>query len=241
MHFFPAFQRQNIYSLLLILITAILTTSGCTSYRAIYGISLAHVERSPYANIHHGDYKLTSIMENGLIKYQFKDDVIDIIWHPTASRFNFKLIIDTKSAVKLLWDKAVYIDENKILKRIIHPGVNYFRPEVNYFREDEYPWVIRQRVTIEDYVVPADNLRNQPGSWTYGLEYELFPNLDTFVKYGTRSAIMEYKGKEVMVLLPLEVNNIENTYIFIFRVDDIIIRKRIKYPFSDPDSSMLDH
>ena len=112
MHFFSILQRHNIYLLLLILILAILTTSGCTSYRAIYDISLAHVERSPYANIHYGDQKLTSVIENGLIKYQFEDDVIEIIWHPTASYFNFKLINNTKSAIKILWDKAVYIDEN---------------------------------------------------------------------------------------------------------------------------------
>lgn len=225
MHFFPAFQRQNIYSLLLILIPAILTTSGCTSYRAIYGISLVHVERSPYANIHYGDHKLTSVTENGLIKYQFKDDVINIIWHPTASRLNFRLINNTESAIKILWDKAVYIDENKIVKRIIHPGVNDFQED-----DLQSSWIIPQRAIIEDYVVPADNMRNQPGYWSDRVEYELFPNLDTFVKYGTRSAIMEYKGKEVMILLPLEVNDIENTYIFIFRVDDITIRKRIISP-----------
>jgi len=199
----------------LLLLTIIFSISiiSCVNFKAFYNLKLYEVERPANAKERYGEQTITKLMEKGRTKYSYEDKLLKIIWFPTYSRFNFVLTNKTEHSFKIIWDEASYVNVNGLSNRVTHLGVNYI--DIN---KSQPPTTIIRSSTISDAVMPTENV--------YYVLYEgwkespLFPN-QGFSNDGGSSKNSIYKGRKVQIMLPIQIENVVNEYIFSFEIEDI--------------------
>jgi hypothetical protein len=191
--------------------------SGCAttanSSFAYYEIGLKGVERPLQAKEKYGEQKITAVQDAGISKDQFEDDVIKILWSPTASQITFNLTNKTPRTIKIIWDDAAYIDINGVGHRVMHEGVIY-----SDRNNPQPPSIVVRNGTLDDLVFPTDNVFYFPGGGWH--ESPLFPRIvinELELKY--RNEL--YKGKTFQILLPLQIEDNVNEYIFTFEIKDV--------------------
>ncbi len=192
---------------------------GCvTFHQALYDFELQKVERPAQAKEKYGDQKIATTQEEGVNKYVFEDEMIRVLWFPTTYEINFSLTNKTSHSIKIIWDDAVYVDVNGISHRVMHSGVKYIDRN-----NPQTPTIIVRNGSIEDLVVPTDNvfyLSGQYGGWE---KKPLFPIIANSVE-DLNTEVEPYRNKTFQVLLPLQIEDVVNEYIFVFNIRDIQIK-----------------
>ena len=81
------------FSILALVAGAFIFTScgALKSYVANYSVGLATVESPADAKQQFGETKVVSFNEEGVSKYRYEDDYIDIVWYVGLKQFNFTL------------------------------------------------------------------------------------------------------------------------------------------------------
>lgn len=102
------------------------------------------------------------------------------------------------NSIKIIWDEAVYIDEDNSSLRVIHSGVKYVDGE-----KAQPLTVIAKKTKINDLVTPVDNIYYSDGSWG---KLPLF-------------SVQKSAGKTVKILLPIQIQETINEYIFSFKIN----------------------
>jgi hypothetical protein len=199
-----------------------------TTYRADYQISLIKVERPEKATIRYGVQKVDAVTTDTKYKYAFEDDMVRILWFVNSGRIAFLLQNKTDYSIKIPWDEAVYVDEMGRSHRVMHSGVKYTDRD-----KSQPPSVIVRRGSIEDTIHPTDYIswvsgtRYSAGSWS---EKSLLLDMDFHGQYlkGKYSSLDDFEkavkmniGKQIQVLLPLQIQDVINDYIFAFNVDSV--------------------
>ena len=105
------------YSILGLFGTVLIFLTGCL-YQAHYDIGLQEVERPAQAKEKYGEQKITQIEEEGVAKYSFDDQMINIVIYPTHSGIYFTLKNKTSYSIKIIWDEAAFVDENGSSHRV---------------------------------------------------------------------------------------------------------------------------
>jgi hypothetical protein len=199
---------------------------GCATYRAYYDIALKEVERPVEAKERYGEQEITKVEEEGIFKYHFEDQMVEIIWIPTSFRCSFILKNKTNHSIKIVWDEAALVDEKGESHRVVHSGVKYID------RNNPQPLsVIVRGGTISDIIISSDNIYYESGEYGGWQEKPLFPTwvrqrwlrkkeVDLF-----RTQVKKYVGKTIQVLLPLQIEDVINEYIFTFEIKDVEVRK----------------
>ena len=208
---------------LLLIVTIVLTIvlfSGCSQFKAQYDISLTRVERPAEAKERYGEQKISTTQEDGVNKFVFEDEMVKIIWFPKRADFVFNLKNKTNNSIKIIWDEAVYVDASGSSGRVMHTGVKYTDRNAS-----QPPSVIVRNGSMDDLVSPTENVYYVSGQYGGWRTASLFPqtgNSQSELKQKTDI----YKGKNVQILLPLEIENVINEYIFVFSINDILISER---------------
>lgn len=202
-------------------------------YTAAYQISLAKVERPEKASSRYGLQKVDAITNDAKYKYFFEDDMVRILWLVGSRQISFLLKNKTDYSIKVPWDEAAFVDENGRSHRVMHSGVKYTD------RDKPQPsTVIVRKGSIEDIVFPTDYV-----SWSSGTRYSagrwdeksLFLNFDYHSEYskGSYSSLVDFEkavnmkvGKQIQVLLPLQIQDVINDYIFTFNVDKVTVSSK---------------
>jgi len=195
---------------------------GCSTMDTVrYDIRLSAVERPENAKEKDGEQKIVTLQEEDATKYSFGDDLIEIVWQATPEQFDFDLTNKTKHTIEIIWDKAVYVDENGNRKGVMHSGVKY-RDRNN----PQQPTTVARRATVSDLVFPTENV-----DWAgdpYG-GWQIKPLFPTYSTSGTTEDLLDkakkYVGKSVQFLLPLKIEGIVNEYLFVFKVEDVVMGK----------------
>ena len=183
---------------------------GCYSFRGTYDFSLTSVERPEDQGDRFGEMT-TGEADNGGILYE--DSVLKCVWVVGVDRLSFALKNKTENSMKIIWDEAAYIDQNGSTQRIMHSGVKYTDRN-----SSQPPSVIIRGAQIEDVVIPNDNVYYVSGQYGGWRIRPLFQNFAaTQAELNTLTSL--YVGKEVRVLLPIEIKGVTNDYIFNFKVD----------------------
>ena len=192
------------------------TMVSCMTYSGFYTVGLQSVERPEDASERYGESTIVDFQEDGSKKYRYEDDLIDVVWVPLSTQFAFSLKNKSDNSIKILWDEAVYVNESGSSSIVMHAGVKYIDRN-----NSQPPTIVVKNSTIEDMVVPTDNvyyISGQYGGWRTS---PIFPNSAT-----TPDELIvisnNYIGKEVQVLLPLEIQGTVNEYIFTFKVEDFV-------------------
>jgi len=182
--------------------------SGCLEV-PLYNFSLEKVERPKETRERYGEKENIFVEEN---KLAYEDDLFKILFLITPKQINFRIKNKTSHSIKIIWDEAVYRDEDNSSHRVVHSGVKYIS-----MNEPQPPSVIVAGSTLEDLIYPSDYVYYSSG-W---VERSLFPTTgrsfsETETEYKNR--ITSFSGKTIGVLIPLEVKGIINEYTFIFRI-----------------------
>lgn len=197
------------------LILALMLTS-CMTYQGFYNVGLQEVERPENAKERYGDSKIVNFQEEGKTKYSYEDEMIKIVWLPLSTQFAFTLQNKTDHSIKIIWDEAVYVNENGSSGRVMHSGVKYIDRN-----NSQPPTIVVKKANIDDIIVPTDNITYTSGQYGGWSTNPLFPNR-AMTQEELNSLSQEYIGKTVQVLLPLQIEDTVNEYIFSFKVEDFV-------------------
>jgi hypothetical protein len=198
---------------------AALMVAGCMSYTGTYKVGLQEVERPENAKERYGDSKIVNFDEDGSTKYSYEDSLIQIVWLPATKQFGFMMLNKTEHSIKIIWDEAVYIDENGASGKVMHAGVKYID------RNSSQPaTIVPKKARIDDMVLPTDKVYYVSGQYGGWSTRPLFPNLATNQENLNTLTAM-YIGKTVKILLPLQIEETVNEYTFSFKVEDFISKK----------------
>lgn len=181
-----------------------------TFYWIAYDISLEGVERPAEAKERYGEQKIVKLEEEDF-KYSFEDEMINIAWLPSAVKMAFVIENKTDHSIRIIWDEAAYVDENGESHRVMHSGIRYIERD-----SPQSPSVVVRKGKLTDVLIPIDYIISGSSGWE---EKPLFPNRQVG---GDPQQLLDeaekYIGKTIQILLPIQIENITNDYIFIFKV-----------------------
>lgn len=190
--------------------------SMLTWYHLDYNIDLAEVERPAEAKKRYGEPKISTTEEEGF-RFVFEDKMIKILWLPSDSRLNFFLTNKTDYSMRIMWDEAAYVDEAGASHRVIHQGVKYAQID-----DAQPPSVVVRKGTFSDSIIPTSAIFYSDG-WQ---ERYLLPSAqmggDPQVFLDENKKLV---GKNIQVLLPIQIEGITNDYIFVFNIKGVAIRQ----------------
>ena len=151
--------------------------------------------------------------------------MIKSFWVIGSKQIMFSIENKTDHSIKLIWDEAAYMDEDSQSRRVLHEGVKY--SEKN---SPSPPSVIMKNGILNDIIVPTDNVYYISGEYGGWRTHPLFPQNpiygwdslpeDSETAYANVEKLAKgQKGKRVRVLLPLQIGEVVNEYLFTFVVD----------------------
>jgi len=243
-------MRKNLYYLTLLL-TVLALVSCEPSYRTkspsdssrktytiakvTYDISLISVEKSTGAK-EIGEQRIETVIEMGISRFYFEDEMVRIKWLPTPYDIVFVLNSKTDGPVSIVWNDARFIDEKGVSHRLIHSGIGY---------EDrnnaQPPTVVSARGTLEDFVHPADYFQKEEdygGKSNKQQDYwKRAPFLPAQIK-GTanelRTKAEPFVGKTFQVMLALQIDDLRNDYLCTFKINKVDVTEKEEQPEKNP-------
>ena len=208
---------KKISSILMCAGVFMLTSCGMLkSYVADYSVGLSAVESPADAKQQFGETKVVTFDEDGISKYRYEDDYINIVWYVGTKQFNFSLTNKSGHTLKINWDDVSYVDTDGKVGRVMHSGVKYVD------RNNSQPaTTVPKGATISDILLPTDNVYYVSGQYGRWRESYLFPR-----SYSTpeafNSSASTYVGKKMIVMMPIMIENVQNDYTFTFNIDKLL-------------------
>jgi hypothetical protein len=151
-------------------------------------------------------------------KYSYEDGLIKIVWLPLSTQFSFSLTNKSDHSIKIIWDEAVYVNENGSSLKIFHSGVKYIDRG-----NSQPPTIVVKGAKLDDNIMPTDNVQFSSGNYGGWYELPLFKNkASSAEELNVFKSI--YLGKVVKVLLPIKIEETTNEYLFTFKIEDFFAR-----------------
>lgn len=208
---------KKIYFLLLLAASLTLTSCGAfKSYVASYSVGLTAVESPADAKQQFGETKVVTFDEEGVSKYRYEDDYINIVWYVGMKQFNFTLTNKSGHTLKINWDDVSYVDTKGQVGRVMHSGVKYTE------RNNSQPaTTVPKGATISDLLLPTENVYYVSGQYGGWRENYLLPcvyKTSEDFNAGASSLV----GKTMTVMMPIMIENVQNDYTFTFNIDKLL-------------------
>ena len=200
-------------------------SSSYNSPKAKYDVSLIAVGRSVGNSELKKESRVEKVIEQGVVRYAFEDEVVKMIWRGAPIDIVFTVNNKTDGPIKIIWDGAKFIDEKGISHRLNHSGIGYDERNL-----PQPPTIVATRGKLDDFLHPADYFQWEPiGILTSGKQdgyWDRAPFLPTQIK-GTaeelRTKTDPVIGKTFQVILPLEINNVRIDYLCTFKINRVEI------------------
>lgn len=183
----------------IILLLAVLTVGSCASRKVYYG---------------EYDLSLKSNIEGDIEGLKFSDDVVDISWWLSAKSMNFELYNKSDNPIKIIWDDVIYVDQDGKSNKTIHEGVMFINSH-----SSQPPTTIAGGSKVIDRIVPSDNLYYVSGYNSGWREKSLLPS-GYYKREGASIPGEKLIGKEIKVLIPIEMEGEVINYTFVFNIDN---------------------
>ncbi|MFV0216797.1 hypothetical protein OBJ92_07110 [Empedobacter falsenii] len=170
-----------------------------------YVSTLIKVEKPTDEKFRYGKTAVTNV--EGVNKYSYIDNFIDIIILGTYKDFKINLKNVSDNTIKIVWDEAVIVDLSGNTSKVMHNGVKYSQRN-----ESQVSTVVIKDSSIEDVIIPTSNV--------YYTDYKYIDNewsVNPMYPY-FRNNTPENLG-EIKLMLPIQVKEVVNEYIFVFKVE----------------------
>lgn len=161
-----------------------------------YITTLSKVEKPSNESIRYGEISI--IEKDGITKYGYKDDIINILILGSRSQFEFILENVSKHSIKIIWDEAVFVNFEGMSSKIIHTGIKYSQRD-----SEQPPTTIISNSKINEIALPIQNIiySNVLKEW---ITTSMYPSIPDFSK------------SQLKLMLPIQIKDIVNEYIFVF-------------------------
>ncbi|OJV45012.1 MAG: hypothetical protein BGO29_11075 [Bacteroidales bacterium 36-12] len=200
-----------IFKILLILFG--LNLISCSTYKAIYEVGLDNVEVPKDAQVQFGETNFVKFSDNNINKYKFEDNFVEMIWFVGESQLNFYLKNKSDYPLKINWDDVTYVDYNGFSDRVMHSGIKYID------RASSHPAsIIPKGSSIDDMILPISKIYLLYSTW---VTPSLIPCYYKKKVDFDREA-EKWVGKTIKVLFPIVIENVQNNYVFEFKVNRLV-------------------
>ena len=204
---------------LLILVLGAFALSSCgasKNYIASYSVGLSSVESPADAKQQFGETKVVTFNEEGVSKYRYEDDYINIVWYVGLKQFNFTLNNKSGHSLKINWDDISFVDTKGQVGRVMHSGVKYTE------RNNSQPaTTVPKGASITDILLPTDNVYYVSGQYGGWRENYLLPCVyKTPEEFNARASSLV--GKTMTIMMPIIIENVQNDYTFTFNIDKLL-------------------
>ena len=205
-------------NLFLLAFTAFMLTScgAFKNYIASYSVGLSSVESPADAKQQFGETKVVTFNEEGVSKYRYEDDYINIVWYVGLKQFNFTLNNKSGHSLKINWDDISFVDTKGQVGRVMHSGVKYSE------RNNSQPaTTVPKGASISDILLPTENVyfvSGQYGGWRENCLLPCVYQTPEAFNAGASSLV----GKTMTIMMPIMIENVQNDYTFTFNIDKLL-------------------
>ena len=205
-------------NLFLLAFTAFMLTScgAFKNYIASYSVGLSSVESPADAKQQFGETKVVTFNEEGVSKYRYEDDYINIVWYVGLKQFNFTLNNKSGHRLKINWDDISFVDTEGQVGRVMHSGVKYSE------RNNSQPaTTVPKGASISDILLPTENVyfvSGQYGGWRENYLLPCVYQTPEAFNAGASSLV----GKTMTIMMPIMIENVQNDYTFTFNIDKLL-------------------
>ena len=208
---------KKIHLLLLVMGACLLSSCGAfKSYIASYSVGLSAVESPADAKQQFGETKVVTFNEEGVSKYRYEDDYINIVWYVGLKQFNFTLNNKSGHSLKINWDDISFVDTKGQVGRVMHSGVKYTE------RNNSQPaTTVPKGASISDILLPTENVyfvSGQYGGWRENYLLPCVYQTPEAFNAGASSLV----GKTMTIMMPIMIENVQNDYTFTFNIDKLL-------------------
>lgn len=208
---------KKIHLLLLVVGACLLSSCGAfKSYIASYSVGLSAVESPADAKQQFGETKVVTFDEEGVSKYRYEDDYINIVWYVGSKQFNFTLNNKSGHSLKINWDDISFVDTKGQVGRVMHSGVKYSE------RNNSQPaTTVPKGASISDILLPTENVyfvSGQYGGWRENYLLPCVYQTPEAFNAGASSLV----GKTMTIMMPIMIENVQNDYTFTFNIDKLL-------------------
>ena len=194
-----------------------LTSCGAfKNYIASYSVGLSSVESPADAKQQFGETKVVTFNEEGVSKYRYEDDYINIVWYVGLKQFNFTLNNKSGHRLKINWDDISFVDTKGQVGRVMHSGVKYTE------RNNSQPaTTVPKGASISDILLPTENVyfvSGQYGGWRENYLLPCVYQTPEAFNAGASSLV----GKTMTIMMPIMIENVQNDYTFTFNIDKLL-------------------
>ncbi|MBT3961477.1 hypothetical protein HOE22_03965 [Candidatus Woesearchaeota archaeon] len=213
-------MKKNI--ILSFVIALILGCAG-SMQKISFDMNLDQVERPKDAKERFGEINTTVVDSLGKQYLNFEDDLIKAQFLFGYSQIGLLLENKSEHTMKINWDNAAWISPSGNSSRVIHSGVRLMDRN-----SPQSPSVVVRNGKLSDIIIPSDNIyfeSGQYGGWRYlGLIHHT--SVMTMDMQAELSKAKSQVGKTCGVLLPIEIEGVQNDYIFTFAIGEATIKDR---------------
>lgn len=208
---------KKIHLLLLVVGACLLSSCGAfKSYIASYSVGLSAVESPADAKQQFGETKVVTFNEEGVSKYRYEDDYINIVWYVGLKQFNFTLNNKSGHRLKINWDDISFVDTEGQVGRVMHSGVKYTE------RNNSQPaTTVPKGASISDILLPTENVyfvSGQYGGWRENYLLPCVYQTPEAFNAGASSLV----GKTMTIMMPIMIENVQNDYTFTFNIEKLL-------------------
>ena len=186
------------------------------NYIASYSVGLSSVESPADAKQQFGETKVVTFNEEGVSKYRYEDDYINIVWYVGLKQFNFTLNNKSGHSLKINWDDISFVDTKGQVGRVMHSGVKYSE------RNNSQPaTTVPKGASISDILLPTENVyfvSGQYGGWRENYLLPCVYQTPEAFNAGASSLV----GKTMTIMMPIMIENVQNDYTFTFNIDKLL-------------------
>ena len=205
-------------NLFLLAFTAFMLTScgAFKNYIASYSVGLSSVESPADAKQQFGETKVVTFNEEGVSKYRYEDDYINIVWYVGLKQFNFTLNNKSGHSLKINWDDISFVDTEGQVGRVMHSSVKYTE------RNNSQPaTTVPKGASISDILLPTENVyfvSGQYGGWRENYLLPCVYQTPEAFNAGASSLV----GKTMTIMMPIMIENVQNDYTFTFNIEKLL-------------------
>ena len=194
-----------------------LTSCGAfKNYIASYSVGLSSVESPADAKQQFGETKVVTFNEEGVSKYRYEDDYINIVWYVGLKQFNFTFNNKSGHRLKINWDDISFVDTEGQVGRVMHSGVKYTE------RNNSQPaTTVPKGASISDILLPTENVyfvSGQYGGWRENYLLPCVYQTPEAFNAGASSLV----GKTMTIMMPIMIENVQNDYTFTFNIEKLL-------------------
>lgn len=205
---------MKVKNTLLVLVIILITTSCATSlYSGYYNIGLSKVETPKSKDDRYGETTITNLGSKDTLKFSYEDNYINITWTIGIKQFAFNLKNKTDFNLKIIWDEAVYVDIDGSSSKVMHAGIKYVDRDASHPAS-----IVAKKSYIDDMVLPTKNV--YMNSIYSGWQEKAFLPIYAKSKEILLNDSKNYIGKQVKIILPIQIEDTVNEYEFVFDVSE---------------------